>query len=395
MQKQVIRFDDTTVALAYKSDEELKKSYFVFATMQRPFMANLGRKLTKWALKMNLPVRRLIKNTLFNQFCGGESIADSAKKVNHLAKFNVKTILDYSVEGESDEMSFDRTCKEIVEVCKAAKDNPNVPFCVVKLTGLGSSTLMEKIQSEGRLLSMGKSKLNYMQERAEKIAQTTQSSGLLFMIDAEESWVQVIIDEVARELMAKYNRDYPLVYNTYQLYCKDALGKLKRDASRALQGGYHLGAKIVRGAYMEKERERAEQMKYDDPIQVDKSSTDTDYDEALKFCLENIENMGICAGTHNEKSSAYLADLMEKHKIQKDDPRVFFAQLLGMSDHISFNLAEAGYNVAKYVPYGPVEKVMPYLFRRTEENTSIAGQSRGELALIKKEIHRRKQLKRK
>ena len=390
MQKQGIRFDDTAVAFAAKSDKDLRKSHFVFSTMQFPIMVNLGARLTSWALKLDLPIKGLIRNTLFYHFCGGESISDSAKAINRLSEFNVKTILDYSVEGEASEVSFDRTCKEIIETCTASKNDPNVPFCVVKLTGIGPSTLMEKAQREEKLSEVEKNKLAFMQERAEEIAKAAKSNGLFFMIDAEESWIQKIIDEVAFELMLKFNQDYPHVYNTYQLYTRDALDRLKKDASRAERAGFHLGVKIVRGAYMEKERERAEEMNYDDPIQDDKTATDHDYDLALKFCLENIENIGLCAGTHNEQSSEFLVELMDDHQIQKNDLRIFFAQLLGMSDHISFNLANAGYNVAKYVPYGPIDKVMPYLFRRAKENTSMTGQSGRELSLVKKEIRRRK-----
>ncbi len=389
MKKHVIRFDNTEVAFASKSNRDLKRSYFIFSTMQHPFIVSIGVRLTTWALKIGLPIKGIIKKTLFYQFCGGESISDSTKTVNQLADFNIKTILDYSVEGGSNEMSFDSTCKQIVEVCNSSKDNPNIPFCVVKLSGLGSVDLMTRAQAGEHLTEIEKNKLGYIHERAEEIAKAAKSNGLLFMIDAEETWMQDVVDEITYALMAKYNKDYPLVYNTYQFYCKDALPKLKRDADTAEKVGYYFGAKLVRGAYIEQERERANEMGYDDPIQEDKSSCDNDYDEGLKFCIENIGRVGLCAGTHNENSSAYLVDLIEEHDIMKDDPHVYFAQLLGMSDHISFNLSNAGYNVAKYVPYGPVEKVMPYLFRRAEENTSIAGQSGREISLVKKEMSRR------
>ena len=390
MQKQAIRFDDTAVAFASKTDKNLRKSHFVFSTTKLPFIVNLGVKVMTWALNIGLPVKGLIKNTIFNQFCGGESITDSTNTITHLAKFKVKTILDYSVEGESNEVGFDDTCKEIVEICRASKDDPNVPFCVVKLTGIGSSGLMEKVQNGEKISEIEKNKLAFMQDRAEEIAKAAKSNGLLFMIDAEESWIQDVIDEVAIELMLKFNKDYPHVYNTYQLYRKNTLSKLKQDAVNAEKSGIHFGVKIVRGAYMEKERERAEEMNFTDPIQKDKISTDHDYDQALKYCLENLENIGLCAGTHNEGSSEFLTELMEDNEIEKNDPRVYFAQLLGMSDHITFNLANAGYNVAKYVPYGPVDKVMPYLFRRAKENTSMTGQSDRELRLVKKEIQRRR-----
>jgi len=391
MQKQAIQFDNTEVAFAPKSRNEIRKAHFLFSTMQHPWVVQIGVRFTEWALRVGLPVKGLIKRTIFDHFCGGESIPDCSQVVKHLGEYGVKTILDYSVEGESNEMSFDRTCKEIVEVCKAAKVDPNVPFSVVKPTGIGPIDIMARAQAGESLTEVEKNKLSYFAERAEEIAQAAKEGKILFMIDAEEVCMQDVVDEVVCDLMSKYNREYALVYNTYQLYRKEALGNLIRDAEIAKQEGYHFGAKLVRGAYMENERERAVEMGYEDPIQPDKESTDRDYNAALEFCIKNIDNMGLCAGTHNEESSAYLVDLMEENGVEKNDPRVYFAQLLGMSDHISFNLANAGYNVAKYVPYGPVEKVMPYLFRRAEENTAMAGQTSRELSLIKKEIERRSQ----
>ncbi|MCP4459144.1 MAG: proline dehydrogenase [Cytophagales bacterium] len=389
MQKQTIQLDNTKVAFASKSDEDLKKSRLVFSTMQYTWLVQIGMKLTSWALKVGLPIKGLIKRTLFYQFCGGESISDCEKKVEELGGYRVRTILDYSVEGESNEVSFDRTCKEIVEVCKAAKEDKNIPFSVVKPTGIGPLDVMTRVQAGETITEIEKSKLSYFQERAEEITIAAKASGIMFMIDAEETCMQDVVDEVTYELMSKYNKDYALVYNTYQLYRKDSLLKLMDAAARAKEEGFHFGAKLVRGAYMERERARAEEMGYEDPIQADKESTDRDYDAALEFCIKNIDNIGLCAGTHNELSNAYLVELMDKYNVKKNDPRVFFSQLLGMSDHISFNLVDAGYNVAKYVPYGPIEKVMPYLFRRAEENTAMKGQGSRELTLVKKELKRR------
>lgn len=389
MQKQAIQFNDTSVAFAHKSDKDLRKSHFIFVLMQRPFIVHLGIKWAKWALNWHLPIKNVIKNTIFSQFCGGESIVDCSKRVADLGQYRVRTILDYSVEGESNEINFDKTCKEIVEVCKAAKTDKNIPFSVVKPSGIGSLDVMTKVQAGETINEIKKTKLKYFQERAEEITVAAKDSGIMFMIDAEETCIQDVVDEVAYELMSKHNKDYPLVYNTYQMYRKDSLEKLKYAAAQARSEGFYFGTKLVRGAYMERERARADEMKYEDPIQPDKESTDRDYDAALEFCIKNLDHIGLCAGTHNEKSSAYLVELMDEYSIEKNDPRVFFSQLLGMSDHISFILANAGYNVAKYVPYGPVEKVMPYLFRRAEENTAMAGQVSGELTLVKKELRRR------
>ena len=389
MQKQSIQFDNTRVAFASKSDKELKKSNKVFSTMKYPWLVMLGTKFISWALKIGLPVKGLIKRTMFYQFCGGESISDCANRVGQLGRYQVRTILDYSVEGESNEASFDKTCKEIVEVCKAAKEDDNVPFSVVKPTGIGPLEIMTKEQAGETIDAEERIKLSHFKERVEKITIAAKASGIMFMIDAEETCMQDVVDEVAYELMAKYNKDHALVYNTYQLYLKDSLSKLVDAAERARAEGYHFGAKLVRGAYMERERARAEEMGYEDPIQPNKESTDRDYDAALEYCVKNIDNIGLCAGTHNEKSSTFLVELMDEYKVDRNDPRIFFSQLLGMSDHISFNLADAGYNVAKYVPYGPVEKVMPYLFRRAEENTAMSGQGSRELALVKSELKRR------
>lgn len=389
MQKQGIQFDDTEVAFASKSNNELKKSHFVFTIMRYPWIVQMGMSFTRWALRTGLPIKGIIKKTIFDQFCGGESIEGCADTIKHLGDHGVKTILDYSVEGESNEMSFDDTCAEIIKVCKSANKDPNVPFSVVKPTGIGPLAIMTKVQAGESLKEIEKCKLEFFQERANELAQTAIENNTMFLIDAEEVCMQEVVDEVTYNLMVRHNKCHPMVYNTYQLYRKDALANLQNAVARARFEGFHLGAKLVRGAYIEKERERALEMGYEDPIQPNKESTDRDYNTALEFCIKNIDVVGLCAGTHNEESSNYLVDLIEEYGIKKSDPRVYFAQLLGMSDNISFNLASQGYNVAKYVPYGPVEKVMPYLFRRAEENTAMGSQTGRELSLIRKEINRR------
>ncbi|MBV6645323.1 MAG: proline dehydrogenase family protein [Cyclobacteriaceae bacterium] len=390
IKSQKMTFDDTSIAFAAKSNMQLKKSHFVFSTMNYPWMVKLGTIMTTLALKIRLPVKGIIRSTIFEQFCGGESIEDCQKAINHLASFNVKTILDYSVEGQESEESFDRTLREALLVADHAGNDVNIPFCVVKLTGLGSSTIMAKKQSAQQLTSSEEAGFKRFLARADQLAKRCYESGVHFMVDAEESWIQHVIDDMVYNLMEKYNTERAVVFNTYQLYRHEALQNMKEAFAQVTSKGGFFGAKLVRGAYMEKERDRAEERGYMDPIQPNKSSTDRDYNLALDFAVKHIDQFSVLAGTHNEKSSAYMVDLMDDAGIAKDDPRVFFAQLLGMSDNISFTLSKSGYNVAKYVPYGPVEKVLPYLFRRADENTSIAGQSGREFSLIKKEIKRRK-----
>ncbi|MEP0984068.1 proline dehydrogenase family protein [Ekhidna sp.] len=390
MQSEPINFDDTATAFAHRTSGELKNSHFVFSTMSKPWMVKVGTVMTNLALKIKLPVKGIIKKTLFNQFCGGESIKDCSKTIKLLGDHNVQTILDYSVEGLKNEDGYNDTKEEALRVVEFAATNDHIPFCVLKLSGLGSTDLMTKAQSKEKLTEIEKTKLYYAEQRVDEIVKKASSKGLMVMIDAEESWFQSFIDGVAYRMMEKYNRERPVVYNTYQMYRHDMLDRLNRAQIQAEVDGYYLGAKLVRGAYMEKERDRAEEMGYTSPIHETKEAVDKDYDESLRFCLKHIDRMGICAGTHNEKSSKLLAQLMADQEISNMDNRIFFAQLLGMSDNISFKLADMGYNVAKYVPYGPVEKVLPYLFRRAEENTSIAGQSGREYTLVKRELRRRK-----
>lgn len=388
--ENLLTFDDTSVAFEAKSDRELKKTHFIFASMNNPLLVRVGTALTSLALKLKLPVKGLIRSTMFDQFCGGEAIDKCEKTIDHLGRYHVRTILDFSAEGQEDEASFDFTRDEALRVADFAKENPNIAFCVVKLTGLGSRELMARVQ-EGKTLKPGEAaRFEAFKARVEAIAKRAYDNGLRFMIDAEESWIQDVIDGIAYDLMRKFNRERPVVYITYQFYRHDALEKMKQGYADLTAEGCFFAAKLVRGAYMEKERERAEEKGYRDPIQADKAATDRDYNLAQEFILDHIDRFSVCSGTHNEMSCALLAGLMEAKGLKRNDERVYFSQLLGMSDNISFNLAKEGYNVSKYVPYGPVEKVLPYLFRRAEENSAIKGQSGREFILIKKEIERRK-----
>jgi proline dehydrogenase len=343
----------------------------------------------KFALNVKLPVKGIIKKTVFAHFCGGESIDQCDRTIAKLAEYNIKTILDYAAEGDSDDLNYDHAVNEILRTVEKAAGNPNIPFSVFKPTALASKTLLEKIQSGKQLDSTETAELNNIRQRFDTIARACFERNVQLYIDSEDSFYQDPIDMLVYELMVKYNKEKAVVFNTYQMYRKNMLQNLIVANEKGVQLGYKVGAKLVRGAYMEKERERAEKMGYEDPIMPDKPATDRQYDDGLRYCVENINNMELCSGSHNENSNYLLAELIEKNNLKPSDSRVYFAQLFGMSDHISFNLAKAGYNVVKYVPYGKVETVMPYLLRRAEENTSIAGQSSRELGLIKAEVRRR------
>lgn len=386
-------FNNTEIAFRAKSDQELKKAYLLFAGINNNLLSSLGTKGVKLALKLNLPIKKVIKNTVFQQFCGGENIEHCQQTIEKLAHYGIKAILDYAVEGAETEESYDNTADEIIKTIHKSRENPNIPFSVFKPTGLGSKYILEKIQWNKKISGDELQAFNRIKQRFDRVCGTAFENDVCIMIDSEDSWYQNPIDDLVYEMMVKYNQKKPIIYNTYQMYRKGMLDNLKKAFLMAARENIYLGAKLVRGAYMEKERERAEAMGYEDPILPDKTATDNAYDAALKFCIDNKQRIALVSGSHNEYSNYYLTVLMDKYGIKKNDTNVFFAQLYGMSDHVSFNLAEAGFNVVKYVPYGPIKEVMPYLFRRAEENTSIAGQSSREFLLIKKEIKRRRTLK--
>jgi proline dehydrogenase len=389
-----ISFEDTSVAFSYKSNAALRKANFIFSLVNHPWISSMAIGSTKLALKLHLPVEGLIKKTAFDHFCGGVSIDNCDDEVHTLSRYGVGTILDYSVEGEASETGFDQTLEETLRTIRKAKSNPQgIPFSVFKVTGLASMELLEKIQRQEALSPAENEAHQRIQKRVDTICSLAHASGIPVLIDAEETWIQEPVDALAYEMMARYNREKAIVFNTFQLYRKATLQNLKDAFREASEKGYHLGAKLVRGAYMEKERARAAEMGYEDPIQPDKAASDKAFTEALEFCVVNLRQMAFMCGSHNEQSNLYLTQLMEQHGISSNDERVWFAQLYGMSDNISFNLAKAGYKVAKYMPYGPVRSVMPYLFRRAQENTSVAGQSSRELTLIRKELQRRRSTK--
>jgi len=387
----MISFENTENAFKAKNDSELKRSYWLFKLISNPLLVKTGANFGPLAL--NIGFKGLIKNTIFKQFVGGETIHDCSTAIDGLAKYHIGTILDYSVEGKESEEDFDHCLTETLDTIQKAKNDKNIPFCVFKVTGLARFDLLQKISAHQTLNADEKAEWERVKKRVNTICLAAYESNQPIFIDAEESWIQPAIDELANENMARYNKQKALIYNTFQLYRTDRYDYLVESIQNGKTNGYHIGAKLVRGAYMEKERQRAADMKYTSPIQPDKSSADRDYNRSLELCMDNIAVMGLCAGTHNEASSLYLVDLMHKKAISPSDNRVYFSQLYGMSDHISYNLSLNGYNVVKYVPYGPVKEVLPYLIRRAQENTSVKGQTGRELNLIIKEQKRRATLK--
>lgn len=386
----MVSFDNTEIAFSGKSDSDLKRSYWLFRLIGSPALVNTGSALTKFALTIHFPIKGMIKATIFKQFVGGETIEECGKTVEALGRFGIGTILDYSVEGKESETDFGHCKEETIATIRRAQHDPHIPFCVFKVTGLARFALLEKVSAGASLSPEETAEWERVQQRVDAICRTAHDAPKPLFIDAEESWIQPAIDDLADTMMAKYNGTRAIVYNTYQLYRKDRLDFLKKSFDKATAGGYHLGAKLVRGAYMEKERARAAEKGYPSPIQDSKADTDRDYDLAVTFCAGHADRIALCAGTHNEASSQLLVKLMQEKNIRAENPYIYFSQLLGMSDHISFNLAKAGYNVVKYVPYGPVKEVLPYLIRRAQENTSVKGQTGRELSLIIKEKERRK-----
>lgn len=380
---------DTRTAFAAKSDRELWQAYQLFRIIGTPILTRVGSTLSKVALALHLPVKGAIKATIFQQFCGGETIEESLRTAARLAKSGVGTILDYSVEGQDDEASLDATTEETLRTIAAGKGRPEIPFAVFKPTGIARMEVMRKVSDGTALSPQEEQEWAHAKARTLRICQAAHDAEVPVLVDAEESWIQPAIDALVEDMMMRFNRTRAIVFNTVQLYRHDRLAFLKACEAHAAANGYHLGVKLVRGAYMEKERARAAEQGYPDPIQPDKASSDAHYDEALRFCMDHLGHIALVAGTHNEASTLLLARLMAEHGLAHDDARIHFAQLLGMSDNISFNLAAAGYRVAKYVPYGPVREVLPYLIRRANENTSARGQTGRELGLIIAERRRR------
>ena len=382
-------FNNTEVAFSLKSDSQLERAYFLFKMIESQPLVRIGTAVTNFALKAHLPVEGLIRSTVFDHFCGGVTEEDCLPNIDKMFTKNVHSILDYSVEGKETEEQFDHALEKTLKTINFGQEKESIPYAVFKPTGFGRFALYQKL-TEGQELTVDeKSEWIRVVERYHTVCKAAVEKDVPLLIDAEESWMQDAADVLIEELMEIYNKEKAIVFNTLQMYRHDRLEYLKGLHQRAHQKEYHIGMKVVRGAYMEKERARAEEKGYESPICADKQATDDNYNAAILYMMEHPK-MALFAGTHNEESSFLLMELAKKYNIKPNDYRLWFGQLYGMSDHISFNLANEGYNVAKYVPFGPVRDVMPYLIRRAEENTSVAGQTSRELGLIKTERKRRK-----
>jgi len=405
-EKVAISFENTENAFKYKSEKDLKQALFLFSSMGFQWLVQLGTRITPWAIRSGLPVKNIIRNTIFKQFVGGETLEATKPVVDMLGKYRVEVILDYGVEGGEDgEAGFDHSMEEFIKVIDYGGTQPNIPFMSVKLTGMARFGLLEKLdnlmhQSTNTLIRRYEWAIEQLSEaekaewkrvvaRMEKVCQEAIDTQMGVLIDAEETWIQDPVDALTILMMDKYNREKAAIYNTVQFYRHDRLAFLRSMLEAAKQRGFLLGVKLVRGAYMEKERKRAEEKGYPSPIQPDKASTDADFNEAAQLCIDHLEAVAVIIASHNEHSNRFASELLQKKHLPLDHPRVHFSQLYGMSDNITFNLAAAGCKVSKYLPFGPIEDVIPYLMRRAQENTSVGGQTSRELLLIKKELKRR------
>ncbi len=386
----MLSFDNTEIAFAYKSNGALYKSNLLFKLINNNTLVKIGTRLTPLAFRLRLPIKWVVQKTIFKHFCGGESLTDSLLVVERLAKFKVSAILDYGVEGKQTDDDFDNATEEFIKAIKFAGPQLHIPFLSLKVTGIARFSLLEKLADNKTLSDSERVEWNRVKGRMHRICKCAAENGKAMMIDAEESWIQQPVDNLMEEMSSFYNKERAVVYNTIQHYRTDRLEFLKAAFEKAKNGNYILAVKLVRGAYMEKERARAAKMNYNSPIHADKSATDNDYNNGLQFCLNNISLISVCVASHNENSNMIAANYLIENKLPHNHPHLHFSQLLGMSDHITFNLAHAGFNVSKYVPYGPVKDVVPYLMRRAQENTSVSGQMGRELSLLKKEILRRK-----
>jgi len=383
-------FEDTSTAFALKSDSELERAYFLFKMISSQPLVRIGTAATNFALKANLPVEGLIRSTVFDHFCGGVSEEDCLVVIDKLYAKKVSSVLDYSVEGKETEEQFDNALEKILKIINFCDEREAMPIVVFKPTGFGRFYLYQK-KTEGKdFTNEEQEEWDRIVDRFDTVCKTAKSKDVEVLIDGEESWMQDAADDLVEDMMRLYNKDKTIVYNTLQCYRWDRIDYLKQLHIRAKEDGFKIGMKIVRGAYMEKERDRAKEISYKSPICENKEATDDNFNAALKYILEHLKEISVFIGTHNEDSCYLAMDLMQKYNINKDDNNIWFGQLYGMSDHISYNLASIGYNVAKYIPFGPVKDVMPYLIRRAEENTSVAGQTSRELSLLKSEKKRRK-----
>jgi proline dehydrogenase len=405
----VISFDNTEFAFEYKSDKQLKKAQFLFSLMGKPWLVKMGTRLAPWSIRTGLPVKGIIRNTIFSQFVGGETLEETAKVAKKLSEYHVQVILDYGVEGKVGEENFDHACDEFIRVINYAGTQANIPFMSVKVTGFARFGLLEKLDAMMRktvgtlmkrymkamddLPADEKEEWHHIRQRMMRICETAAGKNVGVMVDAEETWIQDPVDALTILMMDTFNKTKVVVYNTTQHYRTDRLPFLKDCYEAAEERNFILGAKLVRGAYMEKERKRATEMNYPSPIQPDKESSDKDFNAGIKFCIEHIDRVALIVASHNEYSNLYATQILQQKGLPLNHPHVHWSQLYGMSDNITFNLAHAGCSVSKYLPFGPINDVIPYLMRRAQENTSVKGQTGRELGLIKKELGRRKEIK--
>ena len=406
--KPSISFDNTEFAFEYKTSKQLKKARFLFSMMGKPWLVKIGTRLAPWSIKAGLPVKGIIRDTIFAQFVGGEILDETAVVAKRLGEYNVQVILDYGVEGGDDgENGFDHSTKEFIRVINYAATQPNIPFMSIKVTGFARFALLEKLDAmmhtaEGTLMKRflaaveklnqsEKEEWHHVRHRMMKICETAAEKKIGVLVDAEETWIQDPVDALTILMMDTFNKQRCVVYNTIQHYRHDRLQFLVDSHTAAVERDFILGAKLVRGAYMEKERKRAAEKNYPSPIQDDKETTDSDYNAGVKFCIDNISRIALIVASHNEYSNLYATQLLQQKGLPLNHPQIHWSQLYGMSDNITFNLAHAGCSVSKYLPFGPIKDVIPYLMRRAQENTSVKGQTGRELGLIKRELERRKQ----
>jgi proline dehydrogenase len=405
----VISFDNTEFAFEYKSDKQLKKAQFLFSLMGKPWLVRIGTRLTPWSIKVGLPVKGIIRNTIFSQFVGGETLEQTVQVAKKLSEYHVQVILDYGVEGKEGEENFDHACDEFIKVINYAATQPDIPFMSIKVTGFarfgllekldemmdnGEATLMKRyIKAIDSLPEDEKGEWQRVSQRMMRICEIASVKNTGVLVDAEETWIQDPVDALTLMMMDTLNKDRVVIYNTIQHYRHDRLQFLKDCYVAAEKRNFMLGAKLVRGAYMEKERKRAAEKNYTSPIQPDKESSDRDYNAGVAFCIDHLDNIGLIVASHNEYSNLLATQLLQQKGLPLNHPHIHWSQLYGMSDNITFNLAHAGCSVSKYLPFGPIRDVIPYLMRRAQENTSVKGQTGRELGLIKKELKRRKENK--
>jgi proline dehydrogenase len=401
-----ISFDNTEIAFAYKSDKDLKHSHWLYRLMAKPWLVNLGTRLAPWSIRVGLPVKGLIRKTISRQFIGGETLEQTVPVAKKLAKYNVEVILDYAVEGKEGEHNYEHACDEFIRVINFAATQPNVPFMSVKVTGMARFALMEKIHelmnssvadslikryaaALEQLPSEEQNEWQKVVERIIRICKAADKANVGFLVDAEETWIQGPLDALTMLMMDEYNKTKLVVWNTLQMYRHDRLEFLYNSYEAAKERSFLLGMKLVRGAYMEKERKRAQEKGYASPIYPNKDATDKGFNDAVRFCIDHLEQTGIMIATHNDYSNMLGVELIQQKGLPLNHSHVHFSQLYGMSDNITFNLAKAGCHVSKYLPFGPIRDVVPYLMRRAQENTSVGGQTSRELNLVETEIKRR------